>query len=109
MDMADTNKNQVFWGKSRKDLPVQYADIYLNPVKFLEVVTAWMNDRRWGKKKSLKPTRRTRCALTVVRESPVFHGVGLYTVSELFHLAGKPITILLLFVLKFSDQAFHPP
>ena len=47
-----------------------------------------MLERRGGKG-ILKPKRRTQNALVVVRESPVFHGVGLYTASEIWHMAGK--------------------
>jgi len=90
--MASTYRNQVFWEKSRKDLPVQYADIYLNPIRFLEDVTAWMLKQRGGRG-VLKPKSRKRNALLVVRDSPVFHGVGLYTVSELWHMAGESFTL----------------
>jgi len=83
-----TYVNQVFWKSLRKDLPVQQVDIYLNLDRFLEVLVKWMHERRGGKG-ILKAKRRDQYALLVVRESPVFHGVGLYTVSEIWHMAGK--------------------
>lgn len=87
LDTVNTYKSQVFWERSRADLPVQFPDIYLNPIKFLEDLIAWMFTRRGGRG-TLKRTSRTQNALLVVREAPQFHGVGLYTVSELWHMAG---------------------
>lgn len=43
---------------------------------------------RRGGRGVLKPKKREQNALYVIRESAEFHGVGVYTVSEIFHLAG---------------------
>lgn len=79
--------SQVVWEKSRKELPVQCADVYLDPEGFLSQVTRWMLERRGGRG-VLKPKARAGNALQAIIESSEFHGAGGYTVPEIFSLAG---------------------
>jgi hypothetical protein len=85
----------------RKDLPIQCTDIYLNPLRFLEDLVRWMLKRRGGRG-CLKPKPRTQNALLLVRESPVFHGIGLYSVVELWFMAGMSNT----FIDEFVSNIF---
>ncbi|KJA23352.1 hypothetical protein HYPSUDRAFT_54344 [Hypholoma sublateritium FD-334 SS-4] len=76
---------KVVWERKHENLPKQYADVYSDFGGFLSQVTAWMGTRRG---EALKTRKRDRNALYAIRECPQFHGVGVYTVCEIFHLAG---------------------
>jgi len=89
------------------DLPVQHADVYSDPVRFLEGVVAWILKQRGGRG-ILKPKPRMRNAMLVVREAAIFHGIGLYTASELWHMAGKCIIFPLLCYTHLSWTGLSP-
>jgi len=59
---------------------------------FVKALVKWIHEHCGGKG-VLKAKPQEQYAILVVRESPVFHGVGLYTVSELWHIAGKFIIL----------------
>ncbi|KAF9524144.1 hypothetical protein CPB83DRAFT_898105 [Crepidotus variabilis] len=92
--MAWVSLDNVFqpsWEYSRQDLQIEYHDVYSNFHGFLSDIAKWMHEQRGGKSSGamvLKPKERLLLALTVVRDEKVWHGVGVYTVSEIFHIAG---------------------
>ncbi|KDR65504.1 hypothetical protein GALMADRAFT_148649 [Galerina marginata CBS 339.88] len=78
---------QVTWAPSREKLPVQYADVYMDPEGYLKQITDWMLKRRGGAG-VLRPKARTRNALAVIKETHEIHGVGQYSAPEVLFLAG---------------------
>lgn len=69
-------------------LNIKQHDVYTEFEGFLADVVTWIQTRRGGRM-PLIPKPRNSNALTVVRDDPVWHGVGVYTVPELFHIAGE--------------------
>ncbi|PPQ81900.1 hypothetical protein CVT26_003956 [Gymnopilus dilepis] len=86
------NLFRVSWAESRLELPVQKANVYPDFEQFLVQVCDWALKRRGGRG-CLKPVKRPNNALHVIRECDAFHGVGVYTATEIFHLAGICPTI----------------
>ncbi|KAF9473611.1 hypothetical protein BDN70DRAFT_937309 [Pholiota conissans] len=81
------NLFKLSWAFNRSELPRQYPHIFFEFDRFLESVATWIQHRRGGRL-PLKPKARCGNALLLVRDDPVWHGVGVYTVSEIWHMAG---------------------
>jgi hypothetical protein len=74
---------QFHWSQERHTLAIQ-PDVYLEFPRFLEDLVNWVKLRR------TKQTDRSGNAMTLVRKSTaIFSGGGVYTMSELWHMAGK--------------------
>ncbi|KAK7063462.1 hypothetical protein R3P38DRAFT_3339037 [Favolaschia claudopus] len=72
---------QPTWAKSRAELTASPTDFHSPDWAFLPAFAEWMRDRQAGDRNGL--------AIEAVRAaSEVFLGVGVYTVLELFFLAG---------------------
>ncbi|PPQ70090.1 hypothetical protein CVT26_013424 [Gymnopilus dilepis] len=76
---------QVHWSTSRTGLPAQNPDVYLDFRLFLSKVVKWMTEQRGDD--PYRPKARTGNALSAVKSSGTFPGVGVYTASEVFHRA----------------------
>ncbi|KAF7371978.1 hypothetical protein MVEN_00055800 [Mycena venus] len=72
----------LYWSEDRLTLADQ-PDVYLEFPRFLEDVVKWVADRR------TRQTNRASNAMTLVRtSSDIFAGAGVYTITELWHMAG---------------------
>ncbi|KAJ3518388.1 hypothetical protein NM688_g9444 [Phlebia brevispora] len=84
--LAFPSEDMVFqpqWATTHGGLPKSPPDVVLENQRFLQAVATWISERVAGQ------TNRFRFACDVVRETTtVFGGVGVYTVVELFFLAG---------------------
>ncbi|KAF7349836.1 hypothetical protein MVEN_01284100 [Mycena venus] len=73
---------ELYWSEDRLTLADQ-PDVYLEFPRFLEDVVKWVADRR------TRQTNRASNAMTLVRtSSDIFAGAGVYTITELWHMAG---------------------
>ncbi|KAK6971267.1 hypothetical protein R3P38DRAFT_2587381 [Favolaschia claudopus] len=73
---------QFYWSPNRASLASQ-PDVYLDFPRFLEDVVKWIADRRNVQ------SNRSGNAMTLVRTSTeIFAGGGVYTMPELWHMAG---------------------
>ncbi|KAF7369166.1 hypothetical protein MVEN_00243800 [Mycena venus] len=78
----DDNTGALYWSEDRLTLADQ-PDVYLEFPHFLEDVVKWVADRR------TRQTNRASNAMTLVRtSSDIFAGAGVYTITELWHMAG---------------------
>ncbi|KAJ7780495.1 hypothetical protein B0H14DRAFT_3164134 [Mycena olivaceomarginata] len=76
-------KHHFYWSESRALLPAQQPDVFLEFPRFLDDLVAWMKQRRTVQ------SCRAGNAMTLVRTSTeIFPGAGVYTISELWHMAG---------------------
>ncbi|KAJ7156231.1 hypothetical protein C8R46DRAFT_1294815 [Mycena filopes] len=74
---------QFYWAEKRDQLPAQQPDVYLEFPRFLEDLVVWIERRR-----SVRSCR-TGNAMTLVRTTTdIFAGAGVYTISEIWHMAG---------------------
>ena len=87
-----TFKWQPHWALDRLSLPCQGLNVYTDWVPFLEEVATWMTERF---KLRYTPSGKRRgnangqsLATTAIRNSDTFCGMGVYTVNEVFFLAG---------------------
>ncbi|KAF9487356.1 hypothetical protein BDN71DRAFT_1594545 [Pleurotus eryngii] len=79
----------VFYRNSRHDLPAPSHDIYHDYEGTVKVIVKWMKQRRSAGKIGSAADRRDGLAMDVIRDAnEVFLGIGVYTVSEIFHRAG---------------------
>lgn len=69
-------------------LPTDHIDVYKTPEQFLACLLHWMKRRREGESTGMK-LRKQAVATLIRRECHVFAGVGVYTVCEIFYLAGN--------------------
>lgn len=77
--------HQPIWAEKRDQLPkLEYVSVYDNYRKFLEAVATWVRMRL---NKSGRWTRLARAAIRATQD--VFFGIGVYTVNEIFFMAGK--------------------
>lgn len=77
------NSLQLYWSEDRLTL-ADRPDVYLKFPRFLDDVVEWVTDRR------TRQSNRASNAMTLVRNSSeIFAGAGVYTISELWHMAGK--------------------
>ncbi|KAH9943886.1 hypothetical protein B0H21DRAFT_695074 [Amylocystis lapponica] len=75
------------WGRSLADLPIQHADVYHEYHAFLSAVATWIDTRRLSKN-----TKQLGLAVNAVRgANRVFGGIGVYTIIEVFYLAGLSV------------------
>ncbi|KAF7356153.1 MULE domain-containing protein [Mycena venus] len=73
---------ELYWSEDRLTLADQ-PDVYLEFPRFLEDVVKWVADRR------TRQTNRASNAMALVRtSSDIFAGAGVYTITELWHMAG---------------------
>ncbi|PPR06943.1 hypothetical protein CVT26_004132 [Gymnopilus dilepis] len=105
---------QFHWAPLRSKLPAQQANIYTHPRKFMKELVDWMKERRFGKpesedlepkekktpkskhkenKKVKLPTRNGLAIAAIRNTTSIFSGCGLYTMSEVFHKAGLPLSL----------------
>ncbi|KLO08811.1 hypothetical protein SCHPADRAFT_893578 [Schizopora paradoxa] len=77
----------VHWAVHITDLPTDHIDVYKTPEQFIACLLHWMQRRREGETTGMK-LRKQAVATLIRRECHVFAGVGVYTVGEVFHLAG---------------------
>ncbi|KAF8076957.1 hypothetical protein FPV67DRAFT_440258 [Lyophyllum atratum] len=73
---------QMHWANTRGELPAQQPDVYYDFPCFLDALTVWMRQRREDK------VNRSGNAMEKLRTEGIMCGVGVYTVSELWHRAG---------------------
>ncbi|KAF7790440.1 hypothetical protein EIP86_001395 [Pleurotus ostreatoroseus] len=74
------------WATSFEALPYQLPDVYTDYWSFLEAVANWIKARHKAK------SSRSGLATTEIRgANRVFAGIGVYTVLELFFLAGLSV------------------
>ncbi|KAI0059709.1 hypothetical protein BV25DRAFT_1918289 [Artomyces pyxidatus] len=73
------------WASTRAELPIQHSDIYTEPLKFMACVADWIETRILRTK-----SNRDSLAIQVIRTiaHEIFGGMGVYTVCEVFFLAG---------------------
>ena len=76
---------QVHWASSRLELPAQHPDVYKDYPSFLWAVGELYKSRQ---KKGLD---RDGLAVNFIRKEgrECFGGVGVYTINELFYIAGR--------------------
>ena len=99
------NFHEVHWAADKSQLPAQHSDVYSNFGVFLERVVSWMSDRRHRSSK-----RCNAAAMEVIRKEPnVFPGIGVYSVTEVFHKAGKLSSELSLTISLIIIFAGLPP
>ncbi|KAH9915385.1 hypothetical protein B0H21DRAFT_665055, partial [Amylocystis lapponica] len=82
------NLIMAHWATSFEDLPHKHVDVYTDNSKFLKVVGAWVESRCTNDK-----CKQDSFAVIVDGRS-VFGGVGVYTVIELFFLAGLSVFLM---------------
>ncbi|KAJ7637920.1 hypothetical protein DFH06DRAFT_1053934, partial [Mycena polygramma] len=74
---------QFYWSKRREKLPAVAPDVYLEFPRFLDDLVKWMTERR-----SVQ-SNRSGNAMTLVRSNTdIFAGAGVYTIAEIWHMAG---------------------
>ncbi|KAJ7099989.1 hypothetical protein B0H15DRAFT_927592 [Mycena belliarum] len=74
---------QFYWSEDRTQMPAQQPDVYLEFPRFLDDLVAWITQRRTIQ------SNRAGNAMTLVRgTTEIFAGAGVYTISELWHMAG---------------------
>ncbi|KAH9929128.1 hypothetical protein B0H21DRAFT_670628, partial [Amylocystis lapponica] len=75
------------WGQSLADLPIQHADVYHEYHAFLSAVATWIDTHRLSKN-----TKQLGLAVNAVHGANcVFGGIGVYTIIEVFYLAGLSV------------------
>lgn len=78
------------WRLSFEELRESKPDVYHEYNRFLENVVTWMRFQYRFKKRSDGHSPRPQLACKAVRDAnQVWLGVGVYTVSEIFFMAGK--------------------
>jgi hypothetical protein len=81
--------SQIYWETSRDDLPAKHPDIYLDYQRFLVELVDWMTERRGNNPTNVKS--RSGNAMSIIKSSGKFPGVGVYTITEVFHRAGESL------------------
>lgn len=95
----------------REDLPAQHIDVYFDFEKFVDSAVNWAHCALFSQKRADEATldnrptgfpnppkplaTRDRLALHAIRKSDIFGGLGVYTATEVFFLAGayKPVHV----------------
>jgi len=90
---------QVHWAVQANALPTDHIDIYKTPEQYIACLLHWIKQRRDS---SLK-LRKQAVATLVRRECHVFAGVGVYTVCEVFFIAG--LSLLMTEEELFTDES----
>lgn len=94
----------MHWGYERKDLPAPVIDVHDDDFNaFLKLVVAWLRNR--------KP-KKGQLAMNMVRQALIFGslfqklfpGLGVYTVNEVWYIAGTPFSFLICTALADSVQ-----
>lgn len=103
--------NQATWEDSYDALPMHHIDILKDWPSFQRSVAEWLSERRWAYTNhgvcNDEPRERNRLACEVVQESRmIWGGVGVYTVVELFHMAGTFLASHLNGPLQFCDYLY---
>lgn len=88
---------------------MHHIDIVKDWLSFQRSVAEWLEERRWAYTsrgvRHDEPRERNRLACEVVRESRmVWGGVGVYTVVDLFHMAGVFLISHSRVFFRFSDR-----
>jgi len=89
----------VHWAVQANALPTDHIDIYKTPEQYIACLLHWIKQRRDS---SLK-LRKQAVATLVRRECHVFAGVGVYTVCEVFFIAG--LSLLMTEEELFTDES----
>ncbi|KAJ7284776.1 hypothetical protein C8J57DRAFT_1051884, partial [Mycena rebaudengoi] len=84
---------QVYWADQRELLPAQQPDMYLEFPCFLEDLVKWIPSQQKFSRSSLGMTT-----------TEIFPGAGVYTMSELWHMAGLSPNLTEVEVFDSSSQ-----
>lgn len=78
---------KVHWAETKLLLPNKHIDILQHPAAFINVLGRWIGyliERR----KKITGNRNGLAAMVIKEEGQLFAGIGVYTICEIFHLAG---------------------
>ncbi|KAH7906202.1 hypothetical protein BJ138DRAFT_1117790 [Hygrophoropsis aurantiaca] len=89
------------WAATRDALPGQHVDVYNDYGGFLSAVAAWIDRRQCS-----KTTVRSNLAVNVIRTDGhlCFGGIGVYTINEVFFLAGLSVFLTEAEVFDDADR-----
>ncbi|TFY56017.1 hypothetical protein EVJ58_g7891 [Rhodofomes roseus] len=88
------------WAFSKEELPVRHADVYTNFVGFLKGLVDWM-ENRWNNDRA----DMGGLAVNAIRDADtVFGGLGVYSVVEVFFLAGLSVFLTELEVFRAPSR-----